>query len=66
MIILYVFFGFVGGFVSSYTYKNLGGENWKLNIALTPILVPGLGGGGAPAAPPRRRGDAEQKVGERV
>lgn len=41
MIILYVFFGFVGGFVSSYTYKNLGGENWKLNIALTPILVPG-------------------------
>ena len=41
MIILYVLFGFISGFVSSYTYKTLGGENWKLNIALTPILVPG-------------------------
>jgi transmembrane 9 superfamily member 2/4 len=41
MIILYVLFGFISGFVSSYTYKNLGGENWKFNIALTPILIPG-------------------------
>jgi transmembrane 9 superfamily member 2/4 len=41
MIILYALFGFIGGFVSSYTYKNLGGEIWKLNIILTPLLVPG-------------------------
>ena len=41
MIILYVFFGFIGGFVSSHAYKTLGGENWKLNIILTPLLVPG-------------------------
>ena len=41
MIILYVLFGFIGGFVSSHTYKTLGGENWKLNIILTPLLVPG-------------------------
>jgi len=41
MIILYVFFGFIGGFVSSHSYKTLGGENWKLNILLTPLLVPG-------------------------
>jgi transmembrane 9 superfamily protein 2/4 len=42
MIILYVLFGFIGGFVSSYTYKNLGGEQWKINIILTPLLVPGF------------------------
>lgn len=41
MIILYVLFGSIGGFVSSYTYKILGGENWKLNIAATPLLIPG-------------------------
>jgi transmembrane 9 superfamily member 2/4 len=41
MIILYVLFGFIGGFVSSHAYKTLGGENWKLNIILTPVLVPG-------------------------
>jgi len=41
MIILYVLFGFIGGFVSAHTYKTLGGENWKINIILTPVLVPG-------------------------
>ena len=41
MIILYVVFGSVGGFVSSHAYKIMGGENWKLNIILTPLLVPG-------------------------
>src|SRR5438045_3271967 len=41
MIIFYVLFGFIGGFVSSHTYKTLGGEIWKLNIILTPLLVPG-------------------------
>lgn len=42
VIVLYTFLGFVGGYVSSRTYKSFGGENWKLNIALTPLLVPGL------------------------
>jgi transmembrane 9 superfamily member 2/4 len=41
MIILYFLFGFIGGFVSSQAYKGLGGENWKMNIILTPVLVPG-------------------------
>lgn len=42
MIILYTLFGFIGGYVSARVYKAFGGENWKLNIALTPLLVPGL------------------------
>jgi hypothetical protein len=41
MIILYVLFGFIGGFVSAYSYKTMGGENWKINVLLTPLLVPG-------------------------
>ena len=40
MIILYIILGSVGGFTSSYMYKNFGGENWKLNIVLTPLFVP--------------------------
>ncbi|RYP46680.1 hypothetical protein DL768_007152 [Monosporascus sp. mg162] len=39
---LYTVLSFIGGYVSSRTYKSLGGEKWKLNIALTPILVPGI------------------------
>lgn len=42
ILLLYTIFGSIGGYVSSRAYKNLGGENWKLNIALTPILVPGI------------------------
>ena len=42
ILLLYTLFGFIGGYVSSRVYKNLGGENWKLNIASTPILVPGI------------------------
>ena len=41
MIILYVLFGFIGGFVSAQSYKTMGGENWQLNIILTPLLIPG-------------------------
>lgn len=41
MFILYIFFGTVSSFVSSYLYRFFGGENWKLNLALTPIVVPG-------------------------
>ncbi|KAB5572143.1 hypothetical protein GE09DRAFT_659430 [Coniochaeta sp. 2T2.1] len=42
MILLYTVFGFVGGYVSARVYKSLNGEKWKLNIALTPLVVPGI------------------------
>lgn len=42
MIILYTLFGFIGGYTSARVYKSFGGESWKLNIGLTPLLVPGL------------------------
>jgi transmembrane 9 superfamily protein 2/4 len=42
MVLLYTIFGFVGGYVSARVYKALGGDKWKLNIALTPLLVPGI------------------------
>lgn len=42
IIIFYTIFGFVGGYVSSRVYKSFGGDAWKLNIALTPLLVPGI------------------------
>jgi len=42
MILLWTIFGSVGGYVSARTYKTFGGESWKQNIALTPILVPGI------------------------
>ena len=42
MILLYTILGFVGGYVSSRVYKSMSGEKWKLNIALTPLLVPGI------------------------
>ena len=42
MILLYTILGFVGGYVSARIYKSMQGEQWKLNIALTPTLVPGV------------------------
>ncbi|KAK1768019.1 hypothetical protein QBC33DRAFT_569063 [Phialemonium atrogriseum] len=42
MILLYTFLGFVGGCVSARVYKSMSGEKWKLNIVLTPLLVPGI------------------------
>ncbi|TQS35782.1 hypothetical protein Golomagni_03785 [Golovinomyces magnicellulatus] len=42
MVLLYTILGFIGGYVSARVYKTLGGERWKLNIGLTPILVPGI------------------------
>ena len=42
ILLLYTLFGFIGGYVSSRAYTNFGGENWKLNITLTPALVPGI------------------------
>lgn len=42
ILILYTFLGFVGGYVSARTYKTFGGESWKRNIIMTPVLVPGV------------------------
>lgn len=41
MFILYALFGCVGSFVSGSIYKFFGGEDWKINMFLSPILVPG-------------------------
>lgn len=35
-------FGAIGGYVSSRVYKAFGGEAWKRNIVMTPLLIPGL------------------------
>ncbi|KKA18084.1 Endosomal integral membrane protein (P24a) [Rasamsonia emersonii CBS 393.64] len=42
ILILYTVFGFIGGYVSARVYKSFGGEAWKRNIILTPVLIPGL------------------------
>lgn len=42
MIIFHTFFGFIGGYVSARFYKTFGGESYKLNAILTPIVVPGV------------------------
>ncbi|THW64789.1 hypothetical protein D6D25_01997, partial [Aureobasidium pullulans] len=41
MVMLYTFFGAVGGYVSARVYKSFHGDAWKQNIAYTPLLVPG-------------------------
>lgn len=42
ILLIYTLFGFIGGYVSSRVYKSFGGESWKRNIIMTPVLVPGL------------------------
>ena len=42
MVLLYTIFGSIGGYVSARVYKNFGGESWKMNIILTPVLIPGI------------------------
>lgn len=42
MILLYTVFGFIGGYVSARVYKSFGGDKWKQNIAMTPIMIPGI------------------------
>lgn len=39
--ILYIFFSVAASFVSSYLYRFFGGDKWKLNMILTPTVVPG-------------------------
>ncbi|KAK5069813.1 Transmembrane 9 superfamily member 2 [Lithohypha guttulata] len=41
-LLLYTVLGYVGGYVSARAYKTYGGENWKLNMASTPLFVPGI------------------------
>ncbi|AOA63054.1 Cellular adhesion and filamentous growth protein [Komagataella phaffii] len=41
MIIFYATFGSVGSFVSANLYKTFQGEDWKKNMLLNPVLVPG-------------------------
>lgn len=40
--VLYALFGFVGSFVSGYVYKFFDGQDWRVNMVLTPLLVPGV------------------------
>ncbi|PKY01018.1 hypothetical protein P168DRAFT_258773 [Aspergillus campestris IBT 28561] len=42
ILLIYTVFGFIGGYVSARVYKSLGGESWKRNIVMTPVLVPGF------------------------
>ncbi|BDD63685.1 transmembrane 9 super member 2 [Monascus purpureus] len=42
ILLIYTLFGFVGGYVSARVYKSFGGEAWKRNIVLTPVLIPGF------------------------
>ncbi|CDS11523.1 hypothetical protein LRAMOSA03786 [Lichtheimia ramosa] len=42
MVIFFMLFGSIAGFVSARIYKMNGGENWKLNILLSATLLPGL------------------------
>lgn len=41
MFIIYILLSAFASFISSYLYRFFGGENWKLNMILTPTLVPG-------------------------
>lgn len=41
MLVFYVCFGIVAGYVSARMYKMFGGENWKKNVLLTATVVPG-------------------------
>lgn len=42
MFILFIFFSIISSYVSGYLYRFFGGENWKVNMLMTPTLVPGI------------------------
>jgi transmembrane 9 superfamily protein 2/4 len=42
IIIFYILFGFIGGYVSSRAYKFFNGESWKQCFFYTPVALPGL------------------------
>lgn len=41
-VLSYTLLSFVGGYISARAYKNMNGDKWKLNIGLTPLLVPAI------------------------
>lgn len=42
MFVFYMILSFQASYVSGYLYRFFGGENWKLNMVLTPVLVPSI------------------------
>lgn len=42
ILLIYALFGAIGGYVSARAYKSFGGEAWKRNIIMTPLLIPGF------------------------
>lgn len=42
MIMLYTVFGVIGGYTSARVYKTFGGDAWKRNIILTPVMIPAI------------------------
>lgn len=42
MLLFYVLFASIAGYVSARTYKMLGGNKWKANVLLTASLFPGI------------------------
>lgn len=42
ILLISALFGAIGGYVSSRVYKAFGGEAWKRNIIMTPLLIPGV------------------------
>ncbi|ODQ45158.1 hypothetical protein PICMEDRAFT_73936 [Pichia membranifaciens NRRL Y-2026] len=41
MFVLYSLYGLIGSYYSAYVYKFFQGQDWKINMFLTPVLVPG-------------------------
>jgi transmembrane 9 superfamily protein 2/4 len=41
MLVFYIIFASIAGYVSARIYKMFGGEKWKKNIAFTALLIPG-------------------------
>ena len=42
MIVFYVLFGSIAGYISTRLYKLLGGETWRQLVFMTALLIPGL------------------------
>ncbi|KAI5955167.1 TMN2 [Candida jiufengensis] len=42
MFIVYMSSSIISSYISGYLYRFLGGEDWKMNLILTPIIVPGI------------------------
>lgn len=42
ILIIFMLFSVISAYVSGYLYRLFGGENWKMNMILTPVFVPGI------------------------